>query len=190
MHMPPAYTAYVYFDIQTGYPGQTRGRVIFRLYDDIVPLTANNFRKLAQGLDGDGKPSDKGYRYAPGLFHRIIPGFLIQGGDVVNKDGTGGESAYGGRFKDENFKVKHNKPFLLSMANMGPDSNGSQFFITMAPTPWLDGKHVVFGEVAEGHDLLKSIEKLGSESGVPARYVSIIASGVIDYVPRKPDEKK
>ncbi|KAJ7284457.1 putative 20k cyclophilin [Mycena rebaudengoi] len=187
MHMPPAYTAYVYFDIQTGnQPG--RGRVIFRLYDDIVPITANNFRKLAQGLDGDGKPSEKRYRYAIGLFHRIIPGFLIQGGDVVNKDGTGGESAYGGRFKDENFKVKHTKPFLLSMANMGPDSNGSQFFITMAPCPWLDGKHVVFGEVAEGHDFVKSIEKFGSKTGNPSQSVTIMASGVIDYVPRNPSE--
>merc|ERR1712087_997340 len=118
--------------------------------------------------------------YVDSPFHRIIPGFMLQGGDTTNGDGTGGESIYGGKFKDEDFGVKHERAGLLSMANSGPDSNGSQFFITVAPTPWLDGKHVVFGEVLSGMELVKTLEELGSDSGQPSKTVTVTASGVLD----------
>ena len=122
-----------------------------KLYDDIVPLTTQNFRKIAKyGISGK--------RYNKSIFHRIIPGFMIQGGDILNNDGTGSISIYGDNFKDENFRIEHNKGGLLSMANSGKNTNGSQFFITLVPTPHLDGKHVVFGEIVRGFENLKIIE--------------------------------
>ena len=113
------------------------------------------------------------------VFHRIIPGFMIQGGDFTRGDGTGGECIYGAKFRDENFKLRHTGPGLFSMANSGPNTNGSQFYITLAPTPWLDGKHVVFGRVVEGYDVVQALERLGSKSGKPTKEVCIAASGQI-----------
>ncbi|KAJ4481294.1 cyclophilin [Lentinula aciculospora] len=148
----------VFFDISI--QGQPAGRIVFELYDDIVPRTAKNFRELATGQYGFG--------YAGSTFHRILPKFMLQGGDFTAHNGTGGHSIYGhGRFPDENFRCSHSEPGLLSMANSGPNTNGSQFFITTVATRWLDGRHVVFGEVVEGMDVVKLIEAQGSSSGHP-----------------------
>lgn len=136
----------VFFDLQ--YAGKS-GKLIFKLYDDIVPKTAANFRALCT--------HEKGFGYKNSIFHRVIPSFMAQGGDFTNFNGTGGKSIYGPEFKDENFKIKHTNPYLLSMANRGPNTNGSQFFITFIPCPWLDGKHTVFGEVSEGKDIMNDI---------------------------------
>ncbi|KAJ3520566.1 hypothetical protein NMY22_g12700 [Coprinellus aureogranulatus] len=160
----------VFFDITID--DQPAGRIVFKLYDDVVPQTARNFRELATGQNG--------YGYAGSTFHRVIPGFMLQGGDFTRHNGTGGKSIYGERFKDENFKLKHNKPGLLSMANAGPNTNGSQFFITTVVTNWLDGKHVVFGEVIEGFDIVKKIEGHGSASGKVNKTVAIKSSGVVN----------
>jgi len=144
--------------------GRPAGTLTVELFADVVPKTAENFRALCTGEKGVGK-SGKPLSYAGSPFHRIIPGFMIQGGDFTRGNGTGGESIYGEKFADENFTLKHGGAGTLSMANAGPNTNGSQFFITVAETPWLDGKHVVFGKVVDGMDLLKKMEEQGTRTG-------------------------
>lgn len=170
----PKVTSKVFFDVEIG--GVDSGRIVMGLYGKTVPKTAENFRALCTGEKGVGR-SGKKLHYEGSSFHRVIPQFMIQGGDFTNGDGTGGESIYGEKFEDENFKLKHKKPFVLSMANAGPGTNGSQFFITTEKTPWLDGKHVVFGEVLEGTDLVKKLESNGSPSGKPKVPLNILKSG-------------
>ncbi|KAG5860468.1 peptidyl-prolyl cis-trans isomerase [Encephalitozoon hellem] len=145
----------VYFDVYAN--EESLGRIVMRLFDDVVPITARNFRELCR------RPKEEGYKGS--TFHRIIPGFMIQGGDYTAHNGTGGRSIYGDRFDDENFKLNHSKEGILSMANCGKNTNGSQFFITLEKTPWLDRKHVVFGEVVEGMSVVHKIAKYGSQSG-------------------------
>lgn len=160
----------VWFDISID--GYAIGQMVFELYSDIVPKTAENFRCLCTGEKGRGR-SGKKLTYMSSHFHRIIPGFMCQGGDFTEGNGRGGESIYGGKFADENFKVEHTKAGLLSMANSGPNTNGSQFFITTGKKHHLDGKHVVFGELVEGMTVLQEMEKEGSPSGKPSGKVTI-----------------
>lgn len=147
----------VFFDITAG--GKPKGRIVFRLYNDVVPKTAENFRALATGEKGVSPKSGKPLHYKGSAFHRVIKDFMCQGGDFTHGTGIGGESIYGEKFEDENFSLTHDKPFLLSMANAGPNTNGSQFFITTVPTPHLNGKHVVFGEVIQGKSIVRQLER-------------------------------
>jgi len=166
----------VFFDVSIG--GNPAGRIVIELYDDVVPKTTENFRCLCTGEKGIGK-SGKPLHYKGSSFHRIIPGFMCQGGDFTRGDGRGGESIYGIKFPDENFQLKHTGEGILSMANSGKDTNGSQFFLTTVKTQWLDGKHVVFGHVIEGMNVVKQMEEVGSKTGTTSAPVIITDCGAL-----------
>ncbi|WWD20043.1 hypothetical protein CI109_104516 [Kwoniella shandongensis] len=155
--------------------GKEIGKLEFKLFDDVTPKTAANFRSLSTGKKPDGTALPLGFGYRGTKFHRVIPGFMVQGGDFERHDGTGGQSIYGDKFPDENFDKRHDRPFLLSSANAGPNTNGSQFFITTAERcDWLDGKHTVFGELVSGKEVVKEIESKGNKEGKPPKEKIVI----------------
>lgn len=173
LEVKPEITHSAFFDISID--GRPVGRIIFGLYGNVVPKTVENFLSLCKGT----VINNEKLSYKNSIFHRIIPKFMAQGGDIKNFDGTGSVSIYGTHFPDENFEVKHEKRGLLSMANAGKDTNGSQFFILFTRTPWLDGRHVVFGEIIAGLDILVAIEAVGSASGTPTQRVLVTDSGAL-----------
>eukprot|EP00927_Polykrikos_kofoidii_P048320 TRINITY_DN4256_c0_g1_i1.p1 TRINITY_DN4256_c0_g1~~TRINITY_DN4256_c0_g1_i1.p1 ORF type:complete len:462 (-),score=82.64 TRINITY_DN4256_c0_g1_i1:129-1514(-) len=171
----------VFFDMSIG--GRPAGRIMMELFADVVPKTCENFRCLCTGERGIGRMG-RPLHFKGSAFHRVIPGFMCQGGDFTVGNGTGGESIYGAKFRDENFQLKHTGPGVLSMANAGPNTNGSQFFLCTVATPHLDGKHVVFGRVVEGMNVVKAIEKQGSQQGATRHPIVIQDCGEADGVVR------
>eukprot|EP00604_Paraphysomonas_vestita_P001948 CAMPEP_0174821412 /NCGR_PEP_ID=MMETSP1107-20130205/7721_1 /TAXON_ID=36770 /ORGANISM="Paraphysomonas vestita, Strain GFlagA" /LENGTH=172 /DNA_ID=CAMNT_0016038397 /DNA_START=47 /DNA_END=565 /DNA_ORIENTATION=+ len=165
---------FVFFDVEIGQ--RPAGRIVIELFADRTPITAENFRALCTGEKGIGQ-SGKPLHYKGSPFHRVISGFMAQGGDFTLGNGRGGESIYGGKFKDENFSIRHTQRGDLSMANAGPNTNGSQFFITFIQTSWLDGKHCVFGRVTEGFEVLDALERIGSQSGATSEPAFIADCG-------------
>ena len=158
-----------------------QGKMVFNLFSTVTPKTCDNFLKLCTGELGStfitGQPAPQNLTYKGSGFHRIITDFMAQGGDFTKGNGTGGVSIYGEKFKDENFTLKHDKPYLLSMANAGPNTNGSQFFLTFVPCSWLDGKHTVFGELVEGKEVVEQLKKVSTGKGTPTDTVTIIDCG-------------
>ena len=169
-------TSRVYFDVEID--DLPAGRIVMGLHGSVVPKTVHNFETLCKGTERH--PMGRLLAYQGSIFHRVIPQFMIQGGDFTNFNGTGGLSVYGEKFADENFQLKHTGPGILSMANAGRHTNGSQFFITTAKTRHLDGRHVVFGVVEEGWNVVKRIESCGSRSGTPSKRIKISKAGVLD----------
>ncbi|XP_050293742.1 peptidyl-prolyl cis-trans isomerase G isoform X2 [Anthonomus grandis grandis] len=189
MDDPSKTRARCFFDVTIG--GLSSGRVVFELFTDICPKTAENFRSLCTGEKGLGKETNKPLHYKDVVFHRVVKDFIIQGGDFSNGNGTGGESIYGGTFEDENFTIKHEKPLLLSMANRGKDTNGSQFFITTQPAPHLDNIHVVFGRVVSGADVIRQIENLPVDANSrPLQDAKIVKCGELVRQTKAKKEKK
>lgn len=179
----------VYFDIRIG--SKDVGRIIMELYADTCPMTAENFRALCTGERGIGQSTKKPLNFKNTMFHRVIKGFMAQGGDFSRQNGTGGESIYGAKFRDENFIHKHDRPGVLSMANAGPNTNGSQFFITFQPTPFLDRKHVVFGRVIQGLDIVRAIESNPtSRDDRPVKKVTIAECGEVIIDAKKAEAAK